>query len=84
MTVSDITIWPPGACSLNNYRFVIYRKWSDFVECQCLFYCQSLSLALINTLAYYRILTLSVLFCGIGPCTCTVKLTGQNLADATA
>jgi hypothetical protein len=45
---------------MKNYRFVIYRKWTDFLVNMFLSYCESLSLAWTNTPAYYRICKLRI------------------------
>ncbi len=62
----SLMIMTPGACTIKNYGFVIYGKWTNFVVRLCLFYCQSLSLAwtntlaLTNALAYYGIRKLRI------------------------
>jgi hypothetical protein len=42
MAVKSFVTLAPGACTIKNYGFVIYGKWTDFVVRWGLFYCQSL------------------------------------------
>ncbi len=50
----------PRACTIKHYGFVMYRKSTDYAQGLCLFNCQSFSLHLENTTAYYIIRKLHI------------------------
>ncbi len=61
-TYKSVIFYTTGACTIKHYGFLTYREQTYKVVSWCFFgYCQSLSLARTNTLAYDGVCSLETL-----------------------